>query len=293
MYVLGLSTCFQSYKNKEAQLRIFSGDRLIDEITLSSDINLHTFTEQESIAYRHFYGDALDPKINLYSDYQNKLIEKVKTNLRRYKQEHGIDRDDKELLGFDIRRTHEQNKPRIRKRLYRLPEKLFLYEIDEENIGEKITIECINHNNNYTNGFMTKTSYYKFFDIFLIPKPFLETGSLKKILTRLLKNGHCENITKQDIQPHNTWPSAKKVKYRGKNFSERGQKQALGSIWSVPLGGHFYLDIDVVKKHKILLLSDKGNSKGRYLVDVVTMMIIVYFDLINKFIYENQRSNHT
>jgi hypothetical protein len=149
------------------------------------------------------------------------LIKKVKTNLRTYKQEHDLDRDDKELLGFDLMRG--QNEPRIRKRTYRLPEKLFLYDIDEKNIGEKITIECTNHNNNYTNGFMTQTSYYQFFDIFLIPKSFLEKGSLKEILTRLLKNGHCENITKQDIQTNNTWPSAKKVKYRGTTFSERGQ----------------------------------------------------------------------
>lgn len=291
MYVLGLSICFRSYKNKQAQLRIFSGDKLIDEITLTSDINLRTFTEHESIASRHFYGATTDPKIDAYRDYQNKLIKKVKTNLRTYKQEHDLDRDDKELLGFDLMRG--QNEPRIRKRTYRLPEKLFLYDIDEKNIGEKITIECTNHNNNYTNGFMTQTSYYQFFDIFLIPKSFLEKGSLKEILTRLLKNGHCENITKQDIQTNNTWPSAKKVKYRGTTFSERGQKQALGSIWGIPLGGHFYLDIDVVKKHKILLLSDKANSKGRYLVDFVILIIIVYFDLINKFIYENQRSNHT
>lgn len=288
-YVLGIALCFRSYKNKDALMRIFSGDKLIDEITLTSDIGLRTYTEHNSIGFK--FHDKTNLKVSAYSDYQINLLEKVKTNLTAYKQKHGIDRDDKELLGFDLMRGYDE--PVVRKRTYKIPQKLFLYEIDEENIGEKITIECVNHNNNYTNGFMTDTSYYKFFDIFMIPKPFLEKGSLKDIMVRLFKNGYCENVTRKTISPNNTWPSAKKVTYRGTAFSSSGQIQSLGDIWNVPLGGHFCLDVDVIKKHKILLLSDKKNSKGRYLIDFVSIMIIVYFDLINKFIYENQRSNNT
>lgn len=290
-YVLGLSLCFRAYKNKQALLRIFSDDKLIDEITFTTDIKFRTFTENESIAGKNFYDKSNNQKINSYRNYQDKLIKNIKTNLETYKQKHRINRDNKELEVSDI--IPEQNLPSTRKRTYELPEKLFLYEVDDENIGTKITIECINHNNNSTNGFMTQTSYYQFYDLFMIPKYFFEDGSLKEIITRLWKNGYCETITIGDVQTNNTWPGAQKVRYRGTAFSDLGQKQSLGSIWHVPLGGHFYLDIDVIKKHKILLLSDKKNTKGRYLINYTSMLTILYFDLLNKLKYEDQRSHIT
>ena len=51
-----------------------------------------------------------------------------------------------------------------------LPEKLFLFAIQEKYLNSKIRIEVKNDHNNYTNGFMTQHSYITFYHVFLIPK---------------------------------------------------------------------------------------------------------------------------
>ena len=50
-----------------------------------------------------------------------------------------------------------------------LPEKLFLFEIEEKYLNSTVRIEVQNNHNNYTNGFMTKYAYVNFHRVFLIP----------------------------------------------------------------------------------------------------------------------------
>ena len=62
--------------------------------------------------------------------------------------------------------TFSKNRPNS------LPNKLFLFEINESHLGEKISFEMKDENTNYTNGFMTKSNLVKFQTIFLIPASF-------------------------------------------------------------------------------------------------------------------------
>ncbi len=55
-----------------------------------------------------------------------------------------------------------------------LPEKAFVYTLDESIIKNSIRIEITNNNTNYTNGFMTKWSFFKFHSIFLLPTYYLD-----------------------------------------------------------------------------------------------------------------------
>ena len=50
-----------------------------------------------------------------------------------------------------------------------MPEKLFLFELDDAYLDREIRVEVANDNNNYTNGFMTEFSHMRFHSIFLIP----------------------------------------------------------------------------------------------------------------------------
>lgn len=284
-YVLGLSFYFKSFKGKAALLRIFADNHLLEELTLDKDINTRTVTTTESPGRADLFNKIPYRKLKMYHDMQNKLLLRIKNNLEKHKLKNNMFKTVEDFFGvdcfsndYDISKYNILNTP-ARKRTYHFPEKLFLFELDEKYLNSKITIECINHNNNFTNGFMTKSSYYNFFDIFLIPKSFFYKGKIKNILSRLFKNGIMESITRTDAQPNNTWPGAKKVTYSGNSYNT---KELMGSVWNVSLGGHFTLNIDVVKKHKISLFSDQKNSNGIYLVSHETLLNIVFFDLINR-----------
>lgn len=55
-----------------------------------------------------------------------------------------------------------------------LPEKLFLFEISERFLHDRIRIEVENSYNNHTNGFMTEYAYVKFRHLFVVPKCLLQ-----------------------------------------------------------------------------------------------------------------------
>ena len=62
-----------------------------------------------------------------------------------------------------------------------LPEKLFLFEIDDAFLNRRLRLEVENNNNNYTNGFMTEYSYIIIHWMFLIPKCLLNLSNWEKI----------------------------------------------------------------------------------------------------------------
>ena len=74
-----------------------------------------------------------------------------------------------------------------------LPEKLFLFEIDESNLKKSIRIEAINDNNNYTNGFMTDFSYLSFHGLFLIPRCLLYEDNWRKLARFINKKWDTED----------------------------------------------------------------------------------------------------
>ena len=54
-----------------------------------------------------------------------------------------------------------------------IPDKSFIYTLDETTVKNSIRIEVTNDNSNYSNGFMTKWSSFTFHEIFLIPTYYL------------------------------------------------------------------------------------------------------------------------
>ena len=67
----------------------------------------------------------------------------------------------------------EWNIPEYCKHDMQIPEKAFVYTLDETIVKNSIRIEVTNDNSNYSNGFMTKWSSFTFHEIFLIPTYYL------------------------------------------------------------------------------------------------------------------------
>jgi len=241
-YILGLSIAYQPYKNRTVLLRIHSKGRLIDELRLKDEIKYVSKIVKKSLVKQYL----LEPEMafdDLYRCNYNNLIPK-------------------------------QEEPRE----YKLPNKLFLFEIDEEDIGDKVTLECVNNNNNFTNGFMTKFSYITLHNVFLIPKKFFKGGNILKIMKKLFLKS--ESTQKDPNKKEHNWPGAKIIQYRGQGYDPKSHDETI--LW-VKLGGHFFLDIDVVKKHKIKLFSDRKRPHGQYQADWTGFALIMLYDLINRF----------
>jgi len=275
-YILGLSFLYESYKNKKALLRIHSNNRLIDEIVLDKDIETCTKTEEYSLMVRHLYGrESYKSYGRTYAEMINKIVNDIKQKVTKLNLKRSFDR----LYEWTVESLIPAP-PRTRK--YEIPNKLFLFELEEEHIGETITVECINNNNNHTNGFLTKFSNIKFHNIFLIPKKFFYKGTILKIMSRICKNELMSPIQEAVFtqwQEQNTWPSAHKISYRGNSYDPKAND---GRVHHVPLGGHFFLDIDVIKKHKIKMFSNRERPYGFYFIDQSIIPIIVFYDLINR-----------
>ena len=67
-----------------------------------------------------------------------------------------------------------------------LPKKYFCFEVNEEILEDDITVKFKLHDNNYSNGFMTKTALAKINCIALVPKNFIDKHDPYKSLKRLL-----------------------------------------------------------------------------------------------------------
>ncbi len=96
-----------------------------------------------------------------------------------------------------------------------LPEKAFVYTLDESIIKNSIRIEITNNNTNYTNGFMTKWSFFKFHSIFLLPtyyldvKNFIAFGEKQIQIRKNLPDQHDEYD--DSMQYHLRWPDEDRV----------------------------------------------------------------------------------
>jgi hypothetical protein len=279
-YILGLSFLYKKYK-KNATIRIFSNNRLVDELLLDKDIDITHKTYSESLT-RKLYNE------NEYSGLYTKMRKKIASGIEKDalmdnpgctlsdvygpKTAEWIMSDDSLLTWWKLRNS------RWKVNKYMFPSTLFLFEIDEHELEGEITIECINNDNNYTNGFMTKWSYIKFYNIFLLPKKALTSNFKEKILPRLYKNGQLVNF-RSIYQKQNCWPSAgKEIEYVGNTDIDKLSY----SIYQIKLGGQFQLKIPVIKKHNIKLFADKNRQHGIYLLDPLIVCYFSYYDLINR-----------
>ena len=194
-YTLGLLFEYHRYQH-DAIVRIYADDRLVDELSLSSNINLKCVNASDMIAERSLIGP------------------------RNY--------------------TH----------VFFTPEKLFMFEIDEQHLCNRIRIEVQNRHNNNTNGFMTEFSYIKFDSIFLFPSCMLEVNNWLRIRKRIdrwfLENGIQYTNYDNDSFPRRL--SSNDVTLRP------DPRQKNDDILKYVLGGSFSMDIPLSRKHGLIHL---------------------------------------
>ena len=76
------------------------------------------------------------------------------------------------------------------------PEKVFVYEIDESVLGEKISFELNDSNSNYTNGFMTESNQIAIDNIILFPKKMFTKEKLSRTLEFMRKKHNLNDLDK-------------------------------------------------------------------------------------------------
>ena len=79
------------------------------------------------------------------------------------------------LEGLPVKPTVKPKHPFCR--VHIIPEKLFMFEIQDQHLNKHIRLEVENDYNNYTNGFMTEFAHITFRYIFLIPNCLLQEKS--------------------------------------------------------------------------------------------------------------------
>lgn len=96
--------------------------------------------------------------------------------------------------------------------LNRAPEKLFFYEIEGQALGDKIDMQIDCMDNNYTNGFMTKTSLMCLRTVQLLPKKFLSV-LLNKMHHRVIKRNELKSRfpRPEETRRYGSWPCQKKI----------------------------------------------------------------------------------
>jgi len=192
-YTLGLLFEYYRYRH-DAIVRVYADDCLVDELSLSSDINMKC-------------TNNVDPLVNRF-----------------------------------IGPTNET--PVVLPPVVFIPEKLFLFEIDERHLCNHIRIEVQNDHTNHTNGFMTEFSYLKFHNIFLFPNCLLEHDNWMRLRRmRLLKN---QGQSDGEGFPRHLSPHEVTLQPDPRQKNEGWQ----GHI----LGGSFSMDIPLSRKHGVIHL---------------------------------------
>jgi len=200
MYVLGLLFDYHRYK-RDAVIRVYADDRLVDELNLSDGIKLKTVLFGIAPVDRRAIGPRDHPSIKI------------------------------------------------------VPEKLFLFEIDEKYLCNSIRIEVKNNDNNYNNGFMTKFSYVRFHKIFLIPDWLLQPDMWDR-----LERFRGYNLCNFSQQLDGTWKKRYELfprKLQSDEFtftSESAESEPWTEFFYFKQGGSYTVDIPLTRKHGLVLL---------------------------------------
>ena len=161
-----------------------------------------------------------------------------------------------------------------------IPEKLFLFDISGQYLHSNIRIEIHNDNNNYTNSFMTKYSYVKFHQIFLIPDYMLEPINWRIIERIQLRYG--DDLIKKFFTPP-VCPETGKATGGILLTHLRNNTHKVQSVEPymrlLKLGGSFILDIPLQKKHKTVHLG--LGHKGSHLPDMMVERLLWAFKQLN------------
>ena len=213
---------FEYYRYRhDAIVRVYADDRLLDELSLSSDINMKCTEDAGDMLNNRFIG----PK----------------------------------------NKTH----------VMFIPEKLFLFEIDERHLCNRIRIEVQNDHNNHTNGFMTKFSYVKFREILLVPSCLWEHDNWIRLRERCRKSNqptmtHMPNMFPRRLVPHDIilQPDPR-----------TNSTDCVNELGGYILGGSFSMEIPLSRKHGITHLGRP--EPGRIYFNRMLSRVLWAFDQLN------------
>ncbi len=149
---------------------------------------------------------------------------------------------------------------------YEIPNKCYFYEIDGDALGDEISINFDCEDNNYTNGFMTKTGLFKLRMVSIIPKKYFEyfykSKGQHRAIERLKKRSSREYVK----APDSIWP------YNRKNWVWTSENTDLNKefinvdpnpIW---LGGKMRVHIPVIKKFGVKMLDPFSDRKHGFIL---------------------------
>ena len=127
-----------------------------------------------------------------------------------------------------------------------IPEKVFVYTLDETIIQNSIKIKVTNNNSNYTNGFMTKWSSFEFHGIFLMPACYLNYKAYDEI--NVEQTNAKANIpdypTAPEVMYSLQWPGESRVVRDGEFITDGTDKEN----WTRHTkGGSFSMEFPIIE----------------------------------------------
>jgi len=173
-----------------------------------------------------------------------------------------------------------------------------IYDLEEKDLKGSLTLEVMNPDSNYTNGFMSKSSLMRFPVIALIPEYLLEDDSKNLVRTMIdIDDGFGISLWRTK-RPEVAefwrlgWPCVNvfNVKRNDNKHEESGPKTF--DWW---LGGNFTIDLPIKTKFKTKFLSCNPNPDigFPFTGTAKDLLISTYKPLLNTYKDENKRSNNT
>ncbi len=251
-YVLFVSISYKHYK-KQNYFRIFLNDTLVDEVTLSKDINPVGI-------------DFVKKNLHTHSWLRRDLI-------RKYNQSvNNSDFPELPLLPT---------------------EKIWLYEVEiPEGSHPDVALEFNIEDSNHTNGFMTKSSMVRVERVGLVSvtefKKMLQ-GSYYEVWAYFKNKRHLFiELLGHPLKGTFLWPTVNEFIIQIENKPK--EVRLPQGAW---IGENFKAKFTTITKHKTLVLQGaRGNTRGLLRVDPVFLLLSKHKDVINIY-NEDQRSNHT
>ena len=118
-----------------------------------------------------------------------------------------------------------------------IPDKSFIYTLDETIVKNSIRIEVTNNNTNYSNGFMTRWSSFTFHAIFLIPTYYLNFENYRAFAEK-------NRQIKTNIHDSLRWPDEHRIVKNGK--LEYGKLEYLSNWKQCVKGGSFSINLPII-----------------------------------------------
>ena len=254
-YVLGVGFIVDKYK-KNPRVRVFLDDQMIDEHEL----------DENNVGKRPLEVDRLNYKLVDWDDDTWSMVQKVKEQslkqvLHTCKDELATNESDRFLLKeSDL--------------LYRTPKYFKLYHIDDSMLeGKKqISLEILNNDSNYSNGFMTRATTIDLRHVFLLPTELIKHfksraedfhSHMSKIIPKEF-DGLCDFKFCHNGREYNHclgYPFPIEYKWRNLEKKTEGEKMFLHKV-----GGSGVLTLALGKMNGVITFDNEAIDRVLHLV---------------------------